>query len=69
MPKLREKLEMNMSVSEFRRAVQTGEFIDYDGFADVLDAKGKLLYEFFYPSMLEQEGLPENSHTIVWYNR
>ena len=57
-----------MSLEEFKANVESGWFIDYDGYGYyVLDGKETNIY--IYPSDIKKGNIREEFDTIVWYNR
>lgn len=56
-----------MTVEEFREAVRTGGFVDYDGFGCAVKDGLEDPKNFIYPSQVEN--IPEDATHIVWFNR
>jgi len=56
------------TVEEFLECVQSGGFIDYDGFGKYYDGK-KTVDGLVFPSEVVKNGLKPGFTHIVWYNR
>ena len=58
--------EMLMPIEEWKKYVQLGYFIDYDGYGSLVN-KNKVCKTSFYPSDIDE--LPKEATHIIWYNR
>ena len=55
-----------MTVGEFRKAVEFGSFIDYDGYGHPV-RDGKMSQELVCPSQVML--LPEDATHVIWFNK
>jgi hypothetical protein len=63
-----EKHDDVMSLESFVECVNSGGFIDYDGFGNYVK-DGKISNIEIYPSDVKHNSLRKDFDTIVWYNR